>query len=120
MTPRDALLSEGLREDQITYEDDTHYEDDTGFFSYRIEHGFPYITHFMIWPDMRKGNNFLNLYHTFRDTIIRNGHLAFIAEVLPGKEYFGKFIQTFLGCKEPYAKVGDNTYYFVRLLRGNK
>jgi hypothetical protein len=118
MTPRDALLAEGLREDQITYENDIRYEDETGFFSYRMEHGFPYITHFLIWPDKRKGLNFLNLYHKFREMIIKDGHLAFIAEVIPGKEAFEKFVQGLLGCKEPYAKVGDNKYYFIRLLRG--
>jgi hypothetical protein len=118
MTPREALMAEGLREDQITYENDRHYNNDIGFFSYRIEHGYPYLTHFLVWSDMRKGFNFLHLYHEFKRTIINEGHLAFIAEIIPGKECFEGFIKACLGCKKPYAEVDGNKYYFVRLLRG--
>lgn len=119
----DTLKQEGMRDEQITYEDDINYKDDTGFFSFRIEHGCPFVSHFVVYKDKRKGTfNFVTLYHKFRDMILRGGYTSFIAEVLPGDKYivFDKFIQGCLGCREPYAEVDGRKYYKINLIRGIK
>lgn len=48
---REALRKEGLTDAQITVERDRVVEDENGFISYRYEHGFPYITHALVYPE---------------------------------------------------------------------
>ncbi len=109
------LKEEGMTDNQITYEKDFHFEDNTGFFSWRIEHGVPFISHFYIDVEKRDGHNAITLYHKFRDMIREQGYDRFIAEVLPGKEVFNKFIKTCLGCHKPYATANGCDYYLIEV-----
>lgn len=115
MTPREALMSEGLTEDQITYEKDIQIENENGFMSYRMEHGHPYITHFLIYPEKRDGYNALNLLATFKKEITEQGFDHFIAEVIPGKEIFSKFFEACLACPKPYAVANGNEYFLINV-----
>ena len=112
---RELLKEEGLVDEQITYEDDLKIENDIGFISYRMEHGHPFVTHFYVKKDHRGGLDFIRLYHTFRREIVKKGYTHFIAEVVPGKEFFGNMITTLLGCPEPYAESNGSKYYFVKV-----
>lgn len=111
----ELLKEEGMKDDQITWDEDIQYEDENGFFSWRIEHSFPYITHFYIDKNKRNLTNAIKLYRKFRDIIAKEGYDHFIAEVIPefSGEIFGKFIKSCLKCKEPYATVNDIEYYFI-------
>jgi len=111
----ELLKAEGMTDEQISWDEDFQYEDENGFFSWRIEHGYPYMTHFYVYKDKRNLTNGVRLYRKFTDTIIKEGYAHFIAEVVPefaGKT-FGIFIRKRLKCKEPYAKVGNNEYYLI-------
>jgi len=112
---RELLKEEGLTDEQITYEEDIKFENELGFFSYKIVRGYPFLTHFYLKKDKRDGFNFIKLYHAFRREIVRAGYVDFIAEVPPGKEYFGKFIEGCLGCPEPYVESNGSKFYLVRV-----
>ena len=44
---RDLLKAEGLTDEQITVEKDFVIEDENGFISWRYEHGYPYMAHYV-------------------------------------------------------------------------
>lgn len=111
---REALRREGLTDEQITVEKDSIVEDENGFISWRLEHGFPYITHVYAYPEKRHGWNWLTVFLKFKNEVKAQGHKAFIAEVIESKEFFGKFIKM-LGGGEPYAVNENGKYYLVRL-----
>ncbi len=115
MNVQESLMSEGLREDQITYENDIKIENENGFMSYRLVHGYPYVTHFFINADKRNGYNALDLFLIFKKQIKEFGFDHFIAEVIPGKEIFEKFFKACLRCPEPYAIENGNKYYFIEV-----
>jgi len=111
----ELLKAEGMRDDQISWDEDIQFEDENGIFSWRIEHGYPYMTHFYVDKDKRSMRNAVRLYRKFTDIIIKEGYHNFIAEVIPkfSGEAFGTFIKGRLKCKEPYATVGDVEYYLI-------
>lgn len=111
---RALLETEGLSPSQITVEKDLIVEDENGFISWRMEHGYPYITHVYAYPDKRRGWNWLTTFIKFKNEIKAQGHDAFIAEVIGSKEFFVKFIRMF-GCKEPYCINENGKYYLVRV-----
>ena len=117
MNFRELLKDEGMTDEQITVENDILVECELGFISYKMVHGYPYISHFLLYKEHRTKMNFIKLYHVFRDEMLRNGYVNFIAEVTPGREYFGQFIRGQLGAKEPYAKDNGNEYYLIKLLQ---
>jgi hypothetical protein len=109
----DLLKKEGLTEDQITVKKDRIVENENGFISYRMEHGYPYITHVLCYPEKRKGWNWLSVFLKFKKEVMSQGHKAFIAEVIEGKEFFVKFLKIF-GATRPYAKTENGQYYLIR------
>lgn len=113
------LKEEGMADNQISWDEDFQYEDENGFLSWRIEHGYPYMTHFYIDKDKRNLRNGIKLYRKFEDMLIEKGYDHFIAEVIPkfAGKFFDVFIKSFLKCKEHYAVVGDTKYYFVGVKR---
>lgn len=108
---REALRKEGLTDEQITVEKDFIVSDDSGFITYRFEHGFPYITHALVYPDKRSGWTWLRLFNQFKKEVMDKGYSAFIAEVIEGKEFFERILKR-LGTSRPYA-VNDNGKYFL-------
>jgi hypothetical protein len=116
MTPREHLIVEGLREDQITYEKDFHFENNVGFFSFRFEHGVPFMTHFLVYPEKRGMLAMLRLYMMFKVIVMSLGFDKFIAEVIPEKPYFRTLLKK-MGCDKPYALNEENgsEYYLVHL-----
>ncbi len=115
MNPVEALKAEGMRDHEITYDRDMKHETDYGFVSYRMEHGLPFITHFLVYPEHRDHHNALELFRAFKQKILANGYDSFIAEVPPGREIFGKFIQACLGSKKPYAFARGSAYYLIKV-----
>lgn len=111
---RELLKKEGLTDEQITVENDEIVEDENGFISYRYEHGFPYITHALVYPEKRNGWNWLRLFIKFKNEVKAQGHSAFIAEVIPQKEFFDRIIKM-LGKDQPYATTENGRYYLVTL-----
>ena len=66
----ELLKAEGMRDDQISWDEDMQFEDENGFLSWRIEHGLPYITHFYIDHDKRNVTNAIRLYRKFKNMIL--------------------------------------------------
>lgn len=114
------LKEEGLKDEQITWGKDNQFEDETGFFSWHMEHGWPYMTHFYVDVEKRSMSNAMRLYRKFRDMIIKQGYDHFIAESPPGKEVFGKFIKACMGCTAPYATVNGSDYYLIKVRNRNE
>ena len=108
-----SLKSENLRDDQMSFEQDNTFLNDTGFFSYRMEHGYPYITHFYIDKDKRNHLTALKLLKDFKEKIKEEGYTAFIVEVLEEKQYLSRLVMWLNRRRKPYAEVDGNKYYLV-------
>jgi len=110
-----ALKSEGLTDDQITFEKDRTVQTDEGFFSWRLEHGYPYITHFYVDKNKRNHRSALALWKAFKRDV--EGHDFIIAEVLPEKEYLNRFCLFLTQGRPHYAEVEGRKYYFIRVAK---
>ena len=110
---REALLDEGFTAEQMTFETDETFITDIGFFSYRIEHGYPFLSHFYVDTDKRTPRNALSLYGLFKKTIKSNGYSAFIASAMNEKKYLSRFIRYLSKRKKPYAIKSNCEYYLV-------
>lgn len=110
---RNALLDEGLTDEQMTFRKDITILTDFGFFSYRIEHGYPFLSHFYVDKDKRCSRNALILYRLFKETIKSDGYISFIAEVMNKKEYLNRFVKWLSKRSKPYSTANDSEYYLV-------
>ena len=113
----ESLRSEGLSDNEMTFETDKTFLTDYGFFSYRMEHGYPFLTHFYVDKNKRSTRNALSLYRLFKQQIISEGHKAFIAEVMNKKAYLEKFIK-WLGRRKHYAEANNSKYYLIGVSKG--
>lgn len=120
---RALLRAEGLGDDEISLDPkrgNVVFQNDLGFFVYRVEHGYPYLTHFFLFEDKRTGMNFIDLYREFKWAIVKAGYVEFIAEVIPGlRETFTNIIHA-LGSEKPYAAMDDGREYYLVRVRGAK
>ena len=111
----ELLKAEGMLDSGITWDEDFKIEDENGFVSWRIEHGYPCVSHFYIDKDKRNLTNAIKLYRKFKKVIIEKGYDHFIAVTDPdlsGKT-FSTFIKTCLKCKEPYATEENMEFYLI-------
>lgn len=108
-----ALLSENLTKEDMTFQTDETFITDIGFFSYRIEHGYPRLVHFFLDKDKRSLKNAHSLIRTFKKIMIGRGYLFFIAFASKNKKYLNRFIKYMKGIK--YEENNGNTYYYVPL-----
>jgi hypothetical protein len=80
-----------------------------GFFTMRIEHGFPYIVHF--WTD-RDPSVFRRLAHKIRTLVHERGFQKAIFNVPKHDSYVKEFIEVYLNTK-PYGFKNDQFYYLT-------
>ena len=106
-----ALLSEGLALEDMTFETDKTFVTEIGFFSYRMEKGYPRLGHFFIDKDKRSLKNAHKLIKDFKQLLIKGKYLFFIALAPKDKKFFNRFIQYMKGVK--YEENDGNAYYYV-------
>ena len=111
---RDLLKQEGLTDAQITLDKDFLIEDENGFISWRYEHGYPYMAHY-VTTHPRTFEKAFGLYMKFRDEIGRGRE--FLAEVTPDKEYFERFIRFVDKDARHYATQNGIKYFLLRAKR---
>ncbi len=111
---RNLLKREGLTDAQITLDKDFIVEDENGFISWRMEHGYPYMAHY-VTKEPRTFEKSFGLYRKFRDEIGRGRE--FLAEVTPDKEYFERLIRFVDSDARQYAEVNGIKYFILRAKR---
>lgn len=113
----EALLSEGLQPEEMTYESDYMVVTDIGFFTYVKEPGqrYPYLHHFYINPEQRSLKNFLRLTGIVKHTILSMGFLMFVVQEPKDRSYLGKFIKFSKGIE--YYRESGHTYYLVPVFK---
>lgn len=105
-----ALIDEGLTEDEMTFETDETYLSDVGFFSYR-EGEYPQMTHFYVDKDKRGFDNARKLIRQFWKLMIEKGVLFYIMEIPKSKPYIARFAKYLKG--NEYYKKDGNRYYYI-------
>lgn len=108
-----ALLSEGLSPEEMSFEKDTVIITDIGFFSYVKEllYKYPFLHHFYVNINQRSLKNFLALVRELKRTISLLGFSMFIAQQPKNKAFLGRFIKFAKGAKLFIA--ASHTYYLV-------
>lgn len=106
-----ALKSEGLKREEMTFELDNTFMFDSGFLSYRITGKYPLITHFYIDKDKRSLRAARTMLKLFRQSIMRAGHLFYILEVPNNKRYMEVLVRYLKGKK--YNEANNSSYYYV-------
>ncbi len=110
----DLLRQEGLTDAQITLDKDFIVKTEDGFISWRYEHGYPYMAHF-VTKHPRTPAGCLKLYQKFRDEIGRGSE--FLAEVTPDKPYFERLIRFVDRDARQYAETNGIKYFILRAKR---
>lgn len=116
-----ALEAEGLSEKDMTFRTDRtcilmDEQTPVGFFSFRMEHGLPYLTHFLVFKVCRADTMlpWLSLFRHFMAMVKALGHTQAIAEVPAGKEFFRSFVRFWNGKDaRPYAETGDGSEFYL-------
>jgi hypothetical protein len=111
---KELLKQEGLTDEQITLDRDNLVETDGGFISWRYEHGYPYMAHY-VTTKPRSFNKGFSLYCAFRDVIGRG--TTFLAEVTPDKEYFERLIKFVDKDARQYAESNGIKYFILKAKR---
>lgn len=106
-----SLLNEGFKKNQMTFDTDLTYLTDTGFFSYRIENEYPRLVHFYINKEKRSIKSAQDLIRKFRELIIKEGYLFFIAQAPKELPHIKRIIKYIKGVK--YLNQDGDTYYYV-------
>ena len=107
---RSALLDEGFTDEQMTFETDETFINDDGFFSYRIESGFPRLIHFYT-EKPRSPDKARRLIKEFRKMVIRENYPFFIMSAPKEKPELAKFIIYLKGKK--YLEQDGDKYFYV-------
>ena len=108
-----ALLSEGLTFGDMTFETDQTFVTEIGFFSYRMEFGYPRLGHFFVDKDKRSLKNAHKLIKDFKQLLIKGKYLFFIALAPRDKKFFNRFIQYIKGTM--YEENDEDVFYYVPL-----
>ena len=115
-----ALVSEGLRLNEMTFRTDQTFMTDDGFFSFVETNEYPELRHFYVNKSLRIAFSdsmraARKLFKTFRNIMVAKKYLFFIAEAPRGKPYMKRLIKYLKG-KEFYSdKENGSTYYYVPL-----
>ena len=116
-TPKDydyiyqALKSEGLKREEMTFELDNTFIVDSGFFAYRMDGKYPRITHFYIDKDKRSMTAARKMLKIFRQIIMEAGCLFYIMEVPDNKRYLKKIVRYLKGVR--FSITGGSSYYYA-------
>jgi hypothetical protein len=86
---------------------------DYGFFSVRLEHGYPRLVHFIVEKEKRNFSNSLDQFNAFTELMILVGYPSFIVEVPREKPELEKAIQ-FIGGKKPYQVIDGDKVYLIQ------
>ena len=108
-----ALLSEGLTLEDMTFETDQTFVTEIGFFSYRMEFGYSRLVHFFVDKDKRSLKNAHKLIKDFKQLLIKGKYLFFIAYASKNKKFLNRFIQYIKGVR--YEENDGNIFYYVPL-----
>ena len=108
-----ALLSEGLALEDMTFETDKTFVTEIGFFSYRMEFEYPRLVHFFVDKDRRSLKNAHKLIKDFKQLLIKGKYLFFIAYASKNKKFLNRFIQYIKGVR--YEENDGNIFYYVPL-----
>ena len=106
-----ALKSEGLKREEMTFELDNTFIVDSGFFAYKIDGKYPRITHFYIDKDKRSMRAARKMLKIFRQIIMEAGYLFYIMEAPDDKLYMKSLIR-YLGGKK-FIEVNKSSYYYA-------
>lgn len=110
----ELLREEGLTDVQITIDRDNLVETDEGFISWRYEHGYPYMAHYVTTHPRSLGKA-MSVYRAFRDVIGQG--TTFLAEVTPDKPYFERFIKFVDREARQYAEINGIKYFILKAKR---
>ena len=108
-----ALLSEDLALEDMTFETDQTFVTEIGFFSYRMEKEYPRLGHFFVDKDKRSLKNAHKLIKDFKQLLIKDKCLFFIALAPKDKKFFNRFIQYIKGTM--YEENDEDIFYYVPL-----
>ena len=106
-----ALESEGLKREEMTFEFNNTFIVDNGFFSYKIDGKYPRITHFYIDRDKRSMKAARKMLRIFRQVIMEAGYLFYIMEVPDNKRYLKKIVRYLKGVR--FSITGGSSYYYA-------
>lgn len=106
-----ALKSEGLKREEMTFELDNTFIVDSGFFAYKIDGKYPRITHFYINKDKRSLQSARKMLKIFRQIIMEAGYLFYIMEVPDSKRYLKKIVRYLKGVK--FSRINESSYYYA-------
>ncbi|MFC1567320.1 hypothetical protein ACFL3R_00600 [Thermodesulfobacteriota bacterium] len=107
-----CLLDEGFDRERHSFLSDITYMCDIGFFSWRMEHGYPRLTHFYLNKNNRGVRGAYALTRLFEAVMRNYSFEKFIAEVPAEKPELEKFIR-FLGTTEPFTEQDGDKFYLV-------
>jgi hypothetical protein len=110
----ELLKQEGLTDEQITLDRDNIIRTEDGFVSWRYEHGYPYMAHY-VTEHPRSLDKAFSVYRAFRDVIGKG--TTFLAEVTPDKPYFERFIKFVDKDAKVYAEKQGIKYYILKAKR---
>ena len=116
-TPKDydyiyqALKSEGLKREEMTFELDNTFIVDSGFFAYKMDGKYPRITHFYIDRDKRSMKAARKMLKVFRQIIMEAGYSFYIMEAPDNKSYIKSLIR-YLGGKK-FDETDKSSYYYA-------
>jgi len=108
---RELLSNEGFAKHQFGYDTCLNLKTDVGFFSTRIEYGYPRLVHFLVEPAKRSFKNSLKQFNMFTDMMISQGHPFFVVESPASNPTIQRFIK-YIGGQDYYMEVdGDKAFY---------
>ena len=112
-----ALLDAGFEHKQMTFETDHTFVTEFGFFSYRKDVGYshPRMGHFYVNKQDRSFTAALALFHQFKQVLLLNGFLLFIAEAPKELPYMNKVIKFVGGLL--LGEVAKDKYYLVPVFK---
>lgn len=112
------LEAEGVKREAHRYiEYPTYVYDDggiQGFFTFRMEQGFPALIHFCTDREHRSPALARKLIKAFVEKVKEGNFVGAIIHVKQGKGYLDKFVQYYFK-KKPYATKDGFNFYFVKV-----
>lgn len=109
------ILAEGFESTNLYVVGAKTYIDDDGFFTYRINDGYPYIMHFWIKPELRGSGRGKVLIGKFLDMCRENGYKHAIISTPSDRKNIGEMVCYYFKVKKPYYTANNKDFYFVEV-----
>ena len=107
-----AFISEGFDLKEMVFRNSNTYITDEGFFSYRIDNGYPRLLHYYVNKNLRPSYKAsLRLLRAFVELIRKDNYLFFTVVVPKEKPYLKKMIEFVRG--KQYCKINGDVCYYV-------